>query len=130
MAPVQPSGRARLAGRALWLVTVSVVFGAGSGAVSVAAGLRCHSLGVLAVGLGVLADAAGSAALVWRFRAEIRRPGQAAGHEARAAVIVAAALGVISVALAVPSVAALGSRSRPGTSVLALTAAAVLLAVL
>lgn len=130
MLPVQPAGQPCLVSRALWLVTVSVVFGAGSGAVSVVTGLHGHSLGVLAVGLGVLADVAGSAVLVWRFRAELRRPGQSAGHEARAAVIVAAALAVISVALAVPSVAALASRSRPGTSVLALIAAVVSLAVL
>lgn len=130
MPPVQPPDRLRLAARALWLVTLSVVFGTGSGAVSVAAGLRGHSLGVLAVGLGVLADVAGSAVLVWRFRAERRRPGQSAGHEVRAAVIVAAALAVISVILAVPSVAALASRSHPGTSALALVTAGVSLAVL
>jgi len=130
MPPVQPADRLRLATRALWLVTVSVVFGTGSGAVSVDAGLHGHSLGVLAVGLGVLADVAGSAVLVWRFRAERRRPGQSAGHEVRAAVIVAAALAVISVVLAVPSVAALASRSPPGASALALVAAAVSLAVL
>jgi hypothetical protein len=39
--------------------------------VSVASGLRGHSLGVLAVGLGVLADVTGSATLTWRFRADI-----------------------------------------------------------
>jgi len=130
MPPVQPADRRRLAARALWLVTVSVVFGTGSGAVSVAAGLHSHSLGVLAVGLGVLADVAGSAVLVWRFRAERRRPGQSAGHEVRAAVIVAAALAVISVVLAVRSAAALASRSHPGTSALSLIAAGVSLAVL
>ena len=43
-------------------------------AISVIAGLQQHSLGVFAVGLGVLADVTGSAALIWRFRAERRQP--------------------------------------------------------
>jgi hypothetical protein len=48
-------------GHALRLVTASVVFGLSLGAVSVVSGLHGHSLGVLAVGLGVLADVTGSA---------------------------------------------------------------------
>lgn len=39
-----------------------------SGAVSVMSGLRDSSLGVFAVGLGVLADVPGSAVLVWAPR--------------------------------------------------------------
>jgi Co/Zn/Cd efflux system component len=46
------------------LVTLSVAFGMVSGAVSIATGLRGHSLGVLAVGLGVLADVTLAAAAV------------------------------------------------------------------
>jgi len=71
----QVPGRAGMVARALRLVTVSVVFGVVSGVVSVASGLSGHSLGVFAVGLDVLADVTGSAALIWRFRAEQRRPG-------------------------------------------------------
>jgi broad specificity phosphatase PhoE len=52
----QVPGRAGMVARALWLVTVSVVFGVVSGVVSVASGLSGHSLGVFAVGLDVLAD--------------------------------------------------------------------------
>jgi hypothetical protein len=66
---------------ALWLVSVSVAFGLVSGSVSVVTGLHGHSLGVFAVGLGVLADVTGSATLIWRFRAERHRPGQSAVHE-------------------------------------------------
>jgi divalent metal cation (Fe/Co/Zn/Cd) transporter len=116
--------------RALWLVSASVTFGLVSGSISLITGLHGHSLGVFAVGLGVLADVIGSATLVWRFRAERHRPGQSAVHERRAAVIVAAALAVVAVVLTAESVSALASGSRPGTSAITLIAAGVSLAVL
>jgi divalent metal cation (Fe/Co/Zn/Cd) transporter len=115
---------------ALRLVWISVAFGVLSGAVSVTAGLQDHSLGVFAVGLGVLADVTGSAVLIWRFRAERRQPVQSNTAEARAAVIVTIALAVVSVLLIIESVHALASGSRPGTSSVALIAAAISLAVL
>ena len=116
--------------RALWLVSVSVAFGLASGVVSVITGLHGHSLGVFAVGLGVLADVTGSAALIWRFQAEQRRPGQSAAYEWRAAVIVAIALAIVAVVLTAESVSALASGSRPGASAITLIAAGVSLAVL
>ena len=71
--------------QALWLVSISVAFGALSGTVSVITGLGGHSLSVFAVGLGVLADVTESAVLIWRFRAErhdgaVRRAGNAGRH--------------------------------------------------
>jgi divalent metal cation (Fe/Co/Zn/Cd) transporter len=122
--------RAPLVLRALQLVTASVVFGLASGAVSVIAGLRAHSLGVLAIGLGVLADVTGSAMLTWRFRAEQRRPAQSGMQERRAAIVVAAALAVVGIVLTAESVTALASGTRPGTSAVALIAAGVSLVVL
>ena len=116
--------------RALWLVSVSVTFGLVSGAVSVITGLHAHSLGVFAVGLGVLADVTGSAILIWRFRAERHRPGHSAVHERRAAIIVAIALAVVAIVLTTESVIALATGSRPGTSAITLIAAGVSLAVL
>src|SRR5690242_3055553 len=116
--------------RALWLVSVSVAFGLASGAVSVITGLHGHSLGVFAVGLGVLADVTGSATLIWRFRAERHRPGQSAAYEWRAAVIIAVALAIVAVVLTAESVTALVSGSRPGTSAITLIVAGVSLAVL
>ena len=116
--------------RALWLVSVSVAFGLASGVVSVITGLHGHSLGVFAVGLGVLADVTGSAALIWRFQAERRLPGQSAAYEWRAAVIVAIALAIVAVVLTAESVSALASGSRPGASAITLIAAGVSLAVL
>jgi divalent metal cation (Fe/Co/Zn/Cd) transporter len=116
--------------RALWLVSVSVAFGALSGVVSVITGLHDHSLSVLAVGLGVLADFTGSAVLIWRFRAERQQPGQSGAQETRAAIIVAIALAVVSAVLTVESVTALAGGSRPGASGRSLIAAGVSLAVL
>jgi hypothetical protein len=78
---------------ALWLVSVSVAFGLAAGTVSVITGLHGHSLGVFAVGLGVLADVTGSATLIWRFRAERHRPGRSAAREWRAALALNRALG-------------------------------------
>jgi hypothetical protein len=91
---------------ALRLVWVSVVFGILSGTVSVTAGLADHSLSVLAVGLGVLADVTGSATLVWRFGAERRQRGQQHAAEARSAIVVAAALAVVSVVITVQAAVA------------------------
>jgi divalent metal cation (Fe/Co/Zn/Cd) transporter len=115
---------------ALRLVSVSVAFGLTAGTVSVITGLQGHSLGVFAVGLGVLADVTGSATLIWRFRAERHRPGRSAAREWRAAIIVAAALAVVAVVLTAESVNALANGSRPGTSAITLVAAGVSLAVL
>jgi divalent metal cation (Fe/Co/Zn/Cd) transporter len=128
----QPGTLARddLVARALRLVTASVIFGALSGTVSVITGLRDGSLGVFAVGMGVLADVTGSAVLVWRFRAEQRHQGSANARESCAAVIVAVSLAVVAVVLAAGSAAALASGSHPGTSTITLASAAVSLAVL
>lgn len=122
--------RQRQVTRALRLVSVSVVFGVASGTVSVITGLHGHSLGVFAVGLGVLADVTGSATLIWRFRAERYRPGQSAAHEWRAAVIVAVTLAAVTVVLTAESVSTLASGSRPGTAAITLIAAGVSFAVL
>ena len=130
----QPGGsagdRPRLLRLALRLVSVSVVFGVLSGIISVTSGLRDHSRGVLAIGLGVLADVTGSAILIWRFRAEQRHPGSSGMQEKRAAAVVALALASVAVLLAEQSSAALASGSRPGTSGIALAAAGISLAVL
>lgn len=104
---------------ALWLSTTSVIFGISSGAVSITTGLHDHSLGVFAIGAGVLVDVTGSAVLIWRFSAERHQPGRSGPAESRAAVLVALALALASVVIAVQSVLALTTGSRPGTSSLA-----------
>jgi divalent metal cation (Fe/Co/Zn/Cd) transporter len=123
-------GRPALVVSALRLVTISVAFGLVSGAVSVVAGLHDHSLGVFAVGLGVVADVTGSAILIWRFRAERRRSSQSRGAERRAAAVVAAALGAVSAVLIAASITALASGTRPGSSAVTLAAAGISLVVL
>jgi hypothetical protein len=91
----------------LRLVWAFVVFGLASGAVSVLTGLANHSLSVPATGLGVLADVTGSAVLVWRFRAERRRPGRSQAAEAHAGLMVAAALAVASAVVTIEAAIAL-----------------------
>jgi divalent metal cation (Fe/Co/Zn/Cd) transporter len=128
--PARDPARRELVTAALRLVWISVGFGVISAAVSVTTGLRDHSLGVFAIGLGVLADVTGSAVLIWRFRAERRQPGQSGATEFRAAVVVAVALAVVSAVLIIQSAAALAAGSRPGTSSVTLAAAAISFAVL
>ncbi len=108
---------------------MSVVFGILSGVVSVGTGLANHSLSVLPA-LGVLADVTGSASLIWRFRVERRQPAQSRAGEARAAIVVAAALAIASAVITVETAIALAARSRPGTSGVTLIAAAHSLSVL
>ncbi len=134
MPGLQPSvsdpDRMRQVTIALRLVGSSVIFGVLSGAASVAAGLANHSLSVLAVGLGVLADVTGSATLVWRFQTERRQPGQSQAAEVRAAIVVASALAVVSCLIVVEAAVALATGSRPGTSGVTLIAASISLVVL
>ena len=122
--------RRRMLERALRLVIASVAVGLLSGAFSVTTGLLDHSVGVFAIGLGVFADVAGSAVLVWRFGAERRRPGTSEAAETRAAVAVAAALAIVACVLAVQSAFALAGRTHPGGSSITLVAAAISLIVL
>ena len=124
------AGRTALVTRALRLVVLSVAFGVGSGVFSLITGLGGHSLGVLAIGLGVLADVIGSAILIWRFGAERVRPAQSGAHETRAAVVVAGALAVVSVVLAAEAVTALASGTRPGASAITLIAAGISVVIL
>jgi divalent metal cation (Fe/Co/Zn/Cd) transporter len=122
--------RTRLIVVAIWLTSISVVWGTLSGGVSVTVGLLDGSLGVLGLGLNVLADVAGSAVLVWRFRAELRQRDRDEDVEARAALVVAAALGTVSLVLSVSAVQALAVGSHPGHSTLALITAALAVVVL
>ena len=122
--------RVVLLDRALLLVTVSVVWGAVAGSYTVTIGILDGSLGVLGVGLGALADLAGSAVLIWRFRAERREPLAARASEARAALVVAGALFTVAGVLAVEAVHALSQGTSPRASLPAMAGAAVTAAVL
>jgi divalent metal cation (Fe/Co/Zn/Cd) transporter len=128
--PVSSPARVRQVTTALWLVSISVAFGIVSGAVSVTTGVANHSLSVVAIGLSVLADVTGSAALIWRFRAERRHPGQWRLAETRAAIVVTVALAIVSAVITIQAAVALATGSRPGTSAATLIAAGVAAAVL
>jgi divalent metal cation (Fe/Co/Zn/Cd) transporter len=125
-----PPDRRRLLLTALRLSVASVIAGLLIGILSVTVGLIDHSLGVLGTGLGVLADVGGSVVLIWRFRVERSEPHHADRVEARAAVLVSAALGLIAAVLAVESIRALISASHPGSSSLSLVAAGLAIVVL
>jgi divalent metal cation (Fe/Co/Zn/Cd) transporter len=118
-----PPDRRALVTRAIRLSVASVALGVALGGLSVTVGLVDHSLGVLATGLGVLADVGGSVVLIWRFRVEQTEPRHADRVEARAAVLVSGALGLIGFVLAVESIRALVSGTHPGSSALSLCAA-------
>jgi divalent metal cation (Fe/Co/Zn/Cd) transporter len=128
--PENAARRTRLIGLALWLTWISVIWGTASGGLAVTVGLLDGSLGVLGLGLNVLADVTGSAVLVWRFRAELRHSGRGETVEARAAVVVAAALGTVSLILAVSAVHELAVGSHPGHSTLGIVTAVLAVAVL
>jgi divalent metal cation (Fe/Co/Zn/Cd) transporter len=78
----------------------------------------------------VLADVTGSAALIWRFRAGRRQPGRSQAAEAQAAIVVAAALAIVSAVITVQAAVALATGSRPRTSGVTLIAAGISLVVL
>jgi divalent metal cation (Fe/Co/Zn/Cd) transporter len=122
--------RDRLLAVALRLSFFSVAWGAASGGVAVTVGLLDGSLGVLGLGLNVLADVIGSAVLIWRFRAELHHAAGAERVEARAAVVVASALGTVSVVLAFTAIRALVIGSQPDSSTLGMVTAGLAVVVL
>lgn len=117
------SERTRALRAALWLTWATIIWGVSSGSVSVVAGVLAGSLGVLGLGLNVLADVTGSGALVWRFRAELHHDAPSHRVEERAALIVASALALVSLVLAVSATQALVVGSHPGHSTVGLVAA-------
>jgi divalent metal cation (Fe/Co/Zn/Cd) transporter len=122
--------RPALLKRALLLSYLSIGWGVAAGAVSITSGLLARSLGVLGLGLNVLADVGGSIGLVWRFRVERRDPDRAHRAEARASMIVAVALAIVAVTLTVAAIDALWIGSAPEKSVPAMISAGVAAAVL
>jgi divalent metal cation (Fe/Co/Zn/Cd) transporter len=109
---------------------VSVVWGLGVGTWSITAGLLAGSLGVLGLGLDLVADVAGSISLIWRFRLERSDPVSADRAEARASVVVVVALILTATVLTAASVQALVAGTAPDNSLSALLSAAVSVLVL
>lgn len=117
--------RSQLLARALRLSYLSVGCGLVAGAWDVTIGLQAGSLGVLGLGLNVLADVAGSATLVWRFGVERRDPTKGLRAESRASIIVASALGLVAITLTIAAIHDLATHSVPERTVGAMTAAGV-----
>ncbi len=103
----------------------SVAWGLVAGVWAVTTGLLAGSLGVLGLGLNVLADVAGSVGLVWRFGVERRDPARGLRAEARASIIVATALILVALTLTITAINDLASHSEPQHSLLAMTVAGV-----
>jgi len=104
---------------------VAVGWGTVTGALSVYAGARSASLGLIGTGCDVLADVVGSLALIWRFRAELRGAGVPAAAERRAHHATAGGLLVVAFGLAVSGVVRLIAGDRPTVDVLTVVVAAV-----
>jgi divalent metal cation (Fe/Co/Zn/Cd) transporter len=117
------AARRRLLVIAFWLSVVTVVWGSVSGGVSVVAGVLDGSLGVIGLGLNVMADVIGSAVMTWRFRGELRHSFHGERLEHRAARVIAVALAIVSTVLAVSATLALAAGSHPGHSTVALVIA-------
>ena len=111
--------------RALALSYFSIGWGLIAGASAITAGLLAGSLGVLGLGLNVLADVAGSVGLVWRFGVERRHPTKGIRAEARASIVVATALALVAITLTVAAIDELVSHSVPEHSLFAMISAGV-----
>jgi divalent metal cation (Fe/Co/Zn/Cd) transporter len=122
-----PSERERhaLVRTALRLSIISVVWGLGVGTWSITAGLLAGSLGVLGLGLDLVADVAGSVSLIWRFRQERADPESADRAEARASLVVAASLLLTATVLTVASIQALAAGTAADSSLSAMLSAGV-----
>ena len=122
--------RELLVHRAIRLSVFSVVWGVGAGTWSITAGLLAGSLGVLGLGLDLVADVAGSISLIWRFRRERTDPEAADHAEALASIVVVVALLLTATVLTVASVHALVARTAPDNSLSATLSAAISVLVL
>lgn len=120
---VSNPARQRILTWALTLEYVSIAWGLISATWSVTAGLLAGSLGVLGLGLNVVADVAGSLGLVWRFRLEQRDPDRAERAEARVSLVVAGGLGLVAAFLAAEAIRNLIAGSVATESVSAMTSA-------
>lgn len=105
--------------RALGLSALSVVWSGAVGSIATYAALIGGSLSLLGFGADAVIDAAASAALIWRFTAESRRPEHAHRLEQRAERLVGLALVVLAVYLGAASIRSLLVGARPETSALA-----------
>ncbi len=119
--------------RALALSALSVVWSGVVGSIATYAALMSGSLSLLGFGADAVIDAVASAALIWRFTAESRRPEHAHRLERQAERVVGVVLIALALYLAAGSVRSLVAQARPetaSTSVALLLASALVLPLL
>ncbi len=101
------------------LSALSVIWSGVVGSIATYAALIGGSLSLLGFGADAVIDAAASAALIWRFSAESRRPEQAHRLEQRAERLVGLALVVLALYLGAASIRSLVAGAHSETSALA-----------
>jgi divalent metal cation (Fe/Co/Zn/Cd) transporter len=119
--------------RAVALSVLSIAWSGVAGALAVYAAVVSGSLSLLGFGMDALIDAVASAALIWRFTGESRRPEHAHRFERTAERTVGLALIALALYLAFGSVRSFAVQAHPeatSASVALLLASAVLLPVL
>lgn len=128
--PGSDAAQPQLARSAAVACACSVAWAALAGVASVAAGAITGSLALLAFGLDSVIDGSASAALVWRFRLELRRAGYPVHAERTAARVVAVAMLVAAVYVVAQAARSLIMGAHPGQSVIGFVLLAASLVVL
>lgn len=103
-------------GRALSLSVLSIAWSGVAGSIAIYAALASGSLTLLGFGAYAVIDAVASAALIWRFMVESRRPERAERVERTAERVVGLALVVLALYLAVGSLRSLAAQAHPEVS--------------
>src|SRR4249920_2790114 len=101
---------------AIRLSFVTIAWNVIGGTVAVASAIAYGSLSLAAFGLSMLIDTGASAALVWRFKREVRDPKGADRLEARAEVAIGVAMVCAALYLLLQSAHSLWHGSHPGTA--------------
>jgi divalent metal cation (Fe/Co/Zn/Cd) transporter len=114
--PASDAAQSQLARSAVAACTCSVAWAALAGVASIAAGARTGSVALLAFGLDSVIDGSASAALVWRFRLELRRAGRPVHAERTAARVVAVAMIAAALYVAAQAARSLIAGEHPGQS--------------
>ena len=111
-----PTDRSQFLTSAIKLSYVTIAWNLTAGAITTAAAVTSGSLSLAGFGLNALVDTAASAALVWRFKKEVRDPVGAEVLERRAEMAIGAAMGAAAVYLGAQGTHALFAGTGPHAS--------------
>lgn len=109
--------RAEALSAAIGLSLLTIAWNVVGGFVAVGSAVVYSSLSLAAFGLSMLIDTTASAALIWRFKLEVRDPEAADRVERRAEVAIGVAMVATALYLTLMSLHALWRGSHPETSV-------------